>query len=225
GGTMESVTDEEAFRAMHLLAKMEGLSVEPAAGVAFAGLIKLAQQGEIGRDQTVVVNCSGHTIPIERELLGEDWSEEIDLVGGQLPESPREGLLSALARLDQRNTREVLIVDDHADARRLIRRVLQAQGDYTVREVESGPEAIQSVREHSPDLIILDLMMPEMDGFEVLEQLRERSETARIPVIVVTAKNLTREEKERLEGRISRLMMKGDFLTEDLIAEISKVLE
>lgn len=225
GGTMESVTDEEAFRAMHLLAKMEGLSVEPAAAVAFAGLIKLAQQGMFDRDQTIVVNCSGHTIPIERELLGEGWSEEIDLVGGQLPESPREGLLAALARLDQRSTREVLIVDDHADARRLVRRVLQAQGDFTIREVQSGPEAIQSVRERRPDLIILDLMMPEMDGFEVLEKLRERDETARVPVIVVTAKNLTREEKQRLEGRISRLMMKGDFLTEDLIAEISKVLE
>lgn len=225
GGLMESVTDQEAFRAMHLLAKMEGLSVEPAAAVAFAGLIKLAQRGAIEREALIVVNCSGHTIPIERELLGEDWGEEIDLVGGRLPESPREGLLAALARLDRHRTREVLIVDDHEHARRLVRRVLQAQGNFTLREVESGPEALEAVREQPPDLIILDLMMPEMDGFELLEQLREREDTARVPVIVVTAKNLTREEKERLQGRISRLMLKGDFLTEDLIDEISKVLE
>ncbi len=225
GGRMESVSDEEAFRAMHLLAEMEGFSVEPAAAVAFAGMIKLAKQGAIAPEAIIVVNCSGHTVPIEKEILGEGWDEQIDLVGGQLPETPREGLLAALASLDQRQTREVLIVDDHADARRLVRRILQAQGDYTVREVPTGPGAIEAAREHRPDLIILDLMMPEMDGFEVLEKLRESHQTAQIPVIVVTAKNLTGEEKKRLEGRITRLMLKGDFLTEDLIQEISKVLE
>lgn len=222
---MESVSDQEAFRAMHLLAKMEGLSVEPAAAVAFAGLIKLAQRGEIDRQAVIVVNCSGHTIPIERELLGDDWSEEIDLASGQLPETPREGLLSALARLDQRRTREILIVDDHADARRLVRRILQAQGDFTVREAESGPQALAAARERPPDLLILDLMMPEMDGFDVLERLREHDDTAQVPVIVVTAKNLTRSERKRLEGKVSRLMLKGDFLTEDLIDEITEVLE
>lgn len=225
GGLMESVSDEEAFRAMHLLAEMEGFSVEPAAAVAFAGLIKLAKQGALDRDAVIVVNCSGHTVPIEKEILGQGWDEEIDLVAGRLPESPREGLLAALASLDQRRTREVLIVDDHADARRLVRRILQAQGDFTVLEVETGPEAVEAARIHDPDLIILDLMMPGMDGFEVLEKLRERDDTAQIPVIVVTAKNLTAEEKKRLEGRITRLMLKGDFLTEDLIQEISKVLE
>lgn len=225
GGLMESVSDQEAFRAMHMLAKMEGLSVEPAAAVAFAGLIKLAQRGEIDRQAVIVVNCSGHTIPIERELLGDDWSEEIDLASGQLPETPREGLLSALARLDQRRTREILIVDDHADARRLVRRILQAQGDFTVREAETGPQALAAARELPPDLLILDLMMPEMDGFDVLERLRERDETAQVPVIVVTAKNLTRSERKRLEGKVSRLMLKGDFLTEDLIDEITEVLE
>ncbi len=224
GGTMESVTDEEAFKAMHLLAKMEGLSVEPAAGVAFAGLIKLVQLGVIGADEIVVVNCSGHTLPIEEELLQEGWAEAIDLPEGEFPASPQEGLLAALARLDRRRTRSVLIVDDHPDARRLIRRILQAHGSYSVREVGSGPEALADARDHPPDLVILDLMMPEMDGFEVLDRLKDEPATHRVPVIVVTAKDLTLEEKKRLEGQISRLMTKGDFLNEDLLEEISKAL-
>ena len=225
GGTMESVTDEEAFRAMHLVAKMEGLSVEPAAGVAFAGLIKLAQQGLIQQDHVVVVNCSGHTLPIEEELLEEGWAEAITMPDGALPASPQEGLLAALARLDQRRTRRVLVVDDHADARRLIRRILQAHGNYEVQEVGSGPEALAQAAAQPPDLVILDLMMPEMDGFEVLDRLESVVDPRDVPVIVVTAKALTAAEKKRLEGRISRLMLKGDFLTEDLLEEIGKALK
>lgn len=225
GGTMESVTDEEAFQAIHLVAKLEGLSVEPAAGVAFAGLIKLAQADQIDPNSTVVVNCSGHTIPIEREILGESWTEEIDLAAGQLPAIPQEGLLAALARLDQRRTNDVLIIDDHADARRLIRRVLQAQGDYDVQEAASGTEGIKIAAAAHPDLIVLDLMMPEMDGFQVLERLRADEATGQIPVIVVTAKNLTAEERTWLQDRISQVMLKGDFLQRDLIDEIDSILK
>lgn len=226
GGAMTSVSDEEAIRAMHMLAKMEGLSVEPAAAVAFAGLLRLVQEGHIEPDQVVVVNCSGHTMPVEEELLGEDWVHELATSEAvAVPEGPQEGLLGALARLDQRRVREVLVVDDHEEARRLIRRILQAQGDFHVLEAASGPEALEKVAQHRPDLVILDLMMPEMDGFEVLERMKHLPATSRIPVIVVTAKELTAHEKRRLEGQIARLMTKGDFLSEDLLEEIARALE
>ncbi len=68
-GVFESVVDEEAFRAMHLLARLEGISVEPAAAVAFAGLIKLVHSGTIKHSDTVVINCSGHTLPVEKAVL------------------------------------------------------------------------------------------------------------------------------------------------------------
>ncbi len=226
GGTMTSVSDEEAIRAMHMLAKMEGLSVEPAAAVAFAGLLQLVQEGRIEPDQVVVVNCSGHTMPVEEELLGENWVHELATGEGvTVPEGPQEGLLGALARLDRRRVREVLVVDDHEEARRLIRRILQAQGAFHVLEAASGPEALEKVAQRRPDLVILDLMMPEMDGFEVLDRMKHLPATARIPVIVVTAKELTAHEKRRLEGQIARLMTKGDFLSEDLLEEIARALE
>lgn len=225
GGIMESVTDEEAFQALHTVAKMEGLSIEPAAAVAFAGLFKLVKQGIIKPDEIIVVNCSGHTMPIEPSLLGEGWSKDVELPQGALPETPKEGLLAALARLDQTRIQHVLVVDDHADARRLIRRILQAHGEYAIEEANNGAEAIDKARRNKPDLIILDLMMPEMDGFTALDHLKAYEETADVPVVVVTAKELTGSEKKKLEGQIARLMMKGDFLNEDFLDEIGKVLE
>ena len=224
GGLFASVSDEEAYRAMHIGAKTEGLSMEPAAAVAFAGLFKLAQEGVIRRDDVVVVNCSGHAMPVEKDLLGEGWSRDLELAPMVLPESPQEGLLSALAYLDGRRTHQVLVVDDHLEARRLIRRILQAQGDFEVREAASGPEALAEARRSPPDLLILDLMMPEMDGFAVLDQLKQQPQTSNIPVIVVTAKELTVNEKKRLQGQIAQLMTKGDFLNMDLLEEIMKVL-
>jgi threonine synthase len=224
GGTFDSVTDEDAFRAMHVVAKTEGLSIEPAAAVAFAGMIKLARSGRIASDQIVVVNCSGHTMPIEEELLGEDWAQDVVLGEAALPESREEGLLAALAELDETRVRRVLIVDDDAGTRRLIHRILQAQGEYTIHEASSGAEALAEARRITPHVVILDLMMPEMDGFTVLDHLKAQPETARVPVIVVTAKDLTPLEKRRLEGQISRLMTKGDFLDEELIEEIGRVL-
>jgi threonine synthase len=224
GGAMESVSDEEAFRAMHIVARSEGLSLEPAAAVAFAGLFKLARAGRIRGDECIVVNCSGHTLPVEQGLLAEIWSKDVEIGESAASSTPHEGLLAALDRLDERQTRKILLVDDHADARRLIRRVLQAQGHFEIFEVASGPEAIAELQRNPPDLLILDLMMPEMDGFAVLDWMNGAGEESAIPVIVVTAKELTPAEKQRLEGRIARLMVKGDLLNDDLLTEVIRAL-
>ncbi|MFN2120786.1 MAG: pyridoxal-phosphate dependent enzyme, partial [Anaerolineales bacterium] len=194
GGTFESVTDEEAFRAMHTLAKMEGLSTEPAAAVAFAGLFKLVRAGLIGPDDMIVVNCTGHTMPAEETLFAPHWTRDID-VAAQPAATPQEGLLAALSQVAPRRFPRVAVIDDHADARQLIRRILQAQGDYTILEAGDGPSGIELTRRERPDLVILDLMMPGMDGFQVLDALKAEASTAGIPVIVATAKELTAAEK------------------------------
>jgi threonine synthase len=142
-----------------------------------------------------------------------------------LPASPAEGLLLALALLDPSTTRQVLIVDDHPDSRRLIRRVLEAQGEYLIREAASGAEALADAHRSPPDLIILDLMMPDMDGLEVIGRLKAQPQTANLPVIVVTAKVLSGDEKKRLEGDFARLLTKGDLLSEDLLGEIARALK
>ena len=240
GGIFESVSDEETFRAMHILAKLEGISVEPAAAVAFAGLIKLVRSGEINPDDTIVVNCTGHTMPIERTILGEGWARNVILPSRALAEkhsleesepeklradTPQEGLLAALNRVTADRFPRVLIVDDTEQARRLVRRILQSQGNYTIFEAANGRQAIEQARKELPDVIILDLMMPEIDGFQVLDALKADVHTAPIPVIVVTAKELTPEEQKRLSGQIHSLMQKGEFMNDELLDEVRTLLK
>lgn len=224
GGTFESVTDEEAFRAMHVLAKMEGISAEPAAAVAFAGLFKLVRAGTIKPTDVVVINCTGHTMPTEPFLLGDNWARNIVLPARSMEESPQEGLLAALSRVAPDRFSRVAIVDDSEEARRLIRRILQSQGNFTIYEAENGKQALSLVKQELPDLIILDLMMPEMDGFAVLDALKSEPQTASIPVIVSTAKELTTEEKNKLKGQIQALMQKGDFLSDEFLEEVRSLI-
>ena len=223
-GVFESVSDEDAFRAMHVLAKMEGISAEPAAAVAFAGLFKLVRAGIIKSTDTVVVNCTGHTLPAEQFLFGEGWTRDVDLQREELTPTPQEGLLSALNNVTPNRFPRVVIVDDTSEARRLIRRILQSQGDFEIFEAINGREAIEIVTREHPDLVILDLMMPEVDGFAVLDSLRGKPETANIPVIVATAKELTVDEKSRLQGQIQSLMLKGDFLNDEFLEEVRSLI-
>jgi threonine synthase len=225
GGTFESVSDAEAFRAIHILAKMEGLSMEPASAVAFAGLIKIVRNGMIKPTETVVVNLTGHTLPVEKMILGEGWAKNIILTSKQLEEKPEEGLLSALSRITPDRYSSVAIVDDNADARRLIRRILQSQGEYTIFEVENGVEAVELAKTETLDVMILDLMMPEMDGFSVIDAMKADEKMATISIIVVTAKELTEDEKDRLRGRIHSLMQKGEFLNDELLGEVDTILK
>ncbi len=222
-GAFESVSDEDAFRAMHVLAKMEGISAEPAAGVAFAGLFKLIRAGIIKPSDTVVVNCTGHTMPADPSILGENWSHDVKFPAPA--ETPQEGLLSALTQVAPERFPKIAIVEDTAEARRLIRRILQSQGNFTILEASNGREGLEMILRELPDLIILDLMMPEMDGFTVIEALRSKHETATIPVIVATAKELTTDEKNRLGGQIQSLMQKGDFLNDEFLEEVKALIK
>jgi threonine synthase len=234
----DSVSDDEAFRAMHILAKMEGVACEPAAAVAFAGVIKLIRQGTITPADVIVINCSGHTFPVEKEILGDGWEKQVtaaDVAGEAAPEAgarahvparaPQEGLMAALGRLDSR-TRSIAIIEDHADARRLLRRILQARGRdaFEIYEAENGATGVNLARRYRPDLILLDLMMPGMDGFAVLDALKADPLTAEIPIIVVTAKSLTVTDAERLTGKIESILQKGAFMDEDLFREIEQRL-
>ncbi|MEB2333730.1 MAG: pyridoxal-phosphate dependent enzyme [Anaerolineaceae bacterium] len=225
-GVFESVSDDDAFRAMHVLAKLEGISAEPAAAAAFAGLFKLVRTGAIKSTDTVVVNCTGHTLPAEQFLFDENWTRDVDYPSVMAQSNtPEEGLLAALNNVTPNRFSRIAIVDDSPDARRLIRRILQSQGDFEITEASNGNEAIELVSREHPDIVILDLMMPEVDGFAVLDALRSKPETTNIPIIVATAKELTVSEKSRLQGQIQALMQKGDFLNDDFLDEVRSLIQ
>jgi len=225
GGTMEEATDEEAFNALRILGRTEGMSVEPATAVAFAGLIKLARRGIIKPDEFVVINCSGHTFPVEKQILGDQYARSVDVSEqGNRVTLPEEGLLAALEQMDER-ARRVVVIEDNVDAGRLISRILKVRGNYEVHLANGGAEGVLLVERVKPDVVITDLMMPDIDGFSVINALKADSTTADIPIIVLTAKELTVQERERLSGQIRKVLQKGSFMDEDLLESIVKALE
>jgi PAS domain S-box-containing protein len=117
------------------------------------------------------------------------------------------------------DARSVLIVEDDAAARRMLRQELKT-GGWQVREAANGRLALDQVAAHQPELVLLDLMMPEMDGFEFLDELRKRGATPPIPVVVITAKDLTDEDRRRLQGGAARVIQKSGHGPEALLAEV-----
>ncbi len=111
---------------------------------------------------------------------------------------------------------EILVVEDDEQTRRMLVALLQKAG-WSVREAGNGREALQRVAEGKPRLILLDLMMPEMDGFGFLEEFRKREDGSAVPVVVVTAKDLTREDRLRLNGYVEQILVKGAFAKEELL--------
>ena len=117
----------------------------------------------------------------------------------------------------------VLVVEDDAEARELVRRTLEKEG-WTVDEAENGRVGLERVAAAAPDLILLDLMMPEMDGFDFLEAVREQMPAERIPVVVVTAKELTDDDRKRLSGRVEMVVEKGGTSRDRLLEEVRQLV-
>ncbi len=224
GGAAEKATDDEAFDITRVLARSDGVSVEPATAVAVAGLIKMVRKGIIKPDDVVIFNCSGHTMPVEKTILGDEWAREIDLSHtSPTPSVPTSSLLSAVEEVGA-PIRRVLVVEDNEDSARLLSRMFEATAGYEVAVASNGREGLSMARQTPPDLIVSDLMMPEMDGFELIEQLREDKALRNIPIIVLTAKELTPTERGRLRGRVDSLLQKGSFLNEELLQQIIDTL-
>lgn len=115
----------------------------------------------------------------------------------------------------------VMVVEDNADNREMIYRQLTKAG-WRVIEAENGRVALEILADERPEIILLDLMMPEMDGFEFIRELRQYPQWQSLPVIVLTAKDLTLEERDWLEGQTQRIYQKGS--KQRLIEEINHLL-
>jgi CheY-like chemotaxis protein len=116
---------------------------------------------------------------------------------------------------------DVLVVEDDADMRELVRDTLSKHG-WQVTEAANGRIALERVAEKKPAVIILDLMMPEMDGFEFVIKLREREEWRDIPIIVVTAKDITPEDRLRLNGYVEKTLQKSQYSRDELLRDVRK---
>jgi PAS domain S-box-containing protein len=137
----------------------------------------------------------------------------------------RERLADVLRRVraDGRDG-AVLLVEDDPGTREMLRRILEKDG-WTVDEAENGRIGLEHVAAVTPALVLLDLMMPEMDGFEFVEELRKTRAGQRVPVVVLTAKTLTGEERRRLQGAVARVFEKSNAPSGEVLAEIRRLLD
>jgi len=135
----------------------------------------------------------------------------------------RERLTTVLHNVCGAAARHVLLVDDDEIMRKGIRQSLEQDG-WQVSEAANGTAALMALADKRPDLIMLDLVMPVMDGFEFLVEVRERVQWRDIPIVVVTAKGLTTEERIRLNGDVTRVLQKNAVGLDELLSEIRHIL-
>ncbi len=132
----------------------------------------------------------------------------------------RERLREVLAKYrSEEDGQRVLIIEDDEATRQLLHRALVGEG-WQVTEARNGREALERLEEAPPGLILLDLMMPEMDGFEFLAALRARPEFSGLPVVVVTAADLSEEDHRRLSGGVERILHKAAYSRDALLEEL-----
>ncbi len=119
--------------------------------------------------------------------------------------------------------KQVLVVDDHPPTVRLIQNALEQEG-FSVTTATNGAECLIAVHENRPDLVVLDVIMPVMDGFQTLRVLRESAKTKKLPVVILSIRD---SDKDVLEGwRVGAdLYLTKPFRLDDLIAAVRRVLE
>jgi signal transduction histidine kinase/CheY-like chemotaxis protein len=142
----------------------------------------------------------------------------------QKPIDPKRliGVLKKYHRL--RPGRHVLVVEDDAAMREMLGRMLERE-EWTVAKAENGLAALESIAHHQPALIILDLKMPVMDGFQMIAELHKHEDWRKIPVVVISAKELTPEDRQLLQGHVKKILQKGDFSREELLREVQQSLK
>jgi signal transduction histidine kinase/CheY-like chemotaxis protein len=131
----------------------------------------------------------------------------------------RDVLLTTVQRYCARPSDRVLLVEDDELTRDLIRRLLESEG-FQVVEAVNGRVALEEVAKQEPNLILLDLLMPEMDGLEFLTEFGRHERWRSIPVVVVTAKELGAVERGRLNGYVEGVLQKGEFSRDELLAKL-----
>jgi threonine synthase len=222
GGAFEAVNDREAYKAVNMVARMEGISVEPAVGVAFAGLIKLCNRGVIKEKDIVVVNCTGHTTAMEK--INRLTTLERKKMTSSLVLTNHEDAITVLNQLDFSETPKLLLAVENEKTRRIIHLFTKLQGALDIME-ETDPEKIVSLMQATPpDVMILDMTSQVVNGFGLLDSLYARNNLNPIPTVGLLDGVLTNTEIIQLSMQIEILAKRGELLSSDTLSELKNLI-
>lgn len=136
----------------------------------------------------------------------------------------RDRLIAVLKKyLGPNPPAHVLVVEDDPAMREMVRRVLEKES-WTVAEAENGLAALETITRCPPSLIILDLLLPVMDGFQMITELQKHEDWRKIPVVVISAKELTPEDRLHLQDHVQKILQKGSFSREELMREVQETV-
>jgi hypothetical protein len=165
------------------------------------------------------------TIPVIMATVLDNRSLGFSLGASEYLTKPvdRNRLRAVLRKFRRDGRHDVLIVEDDPGTRELLHRLVEGEG-WTAATAENGALALEAVRQHPPSLILLDLMMPVMDGCEFAIELRKNEDWRAIPVIVLTAKDLTADDRRALNGDVQGVLQKGALSQDELLREIHDLM-
>lgn len=166
------------------------------------------------------------TIPVVMVTIVQDFNMGYALGASDFVRKPieKQRLLGVLRKYTGPVERgHALVVEDDLESRTVLRRMLEREG-WSVTEARHGKDGLSALRDRIPSIVFLDLMMPEMDGFEFLEHVKREPLWSQLPIVVVTAKDLTNEDRDRLSGNVARVMQKGEYTREALLDELRRLI-
>ncbi len=137
----------------------------------------------------------------------------------------QDDMIEAVSRLNRDGQiKEVLVIDDDPDSLRLVSKILEGNRHFQVTTALGGMQGWQAIQAHRPNIIILDLFMPEMNGFTIIKNMRENPGLRQIPVVVLTGADLTPEQHEQLTEFDPAMISKGFLRESDLLILLEKAL-
>ena len=180
----------------------------------------MVRKGIIKSDDVVVVNVSGHTLPVEKDILGDKWQKTLDLSkAAKSAPVPEDDLKFVVSQMEGALKR-VVVIEDNEAAARLMSRILESRKNSEVYLAHNGAAGLRIIREIHPDLVITDLMMPDVDGFTVIETMRSEETLKDIPIVVVSAKELTAKERTFLKENTDMMLQKGSFIDDEFLESV-----
>ncbi|BAQ66123.1 response regulator [Geminocystis sp. NIES-3709] len=133
-------------------------------------------------------------------------------------------LKNILGKYNSLSEKTIMIVDDDETTRKMMRRLLEKEG-WQVVEAQDGEDGLNKIKINIPKLILLDLMMPKIDGFQFVSLLRQNPDWAKIPVIIISAKDISEKERQQLNSYVEDIIKKGAYDRQSLLKEIHHLIE